>query len=336
MQELNAWFEDYSSMIYADLSLAQELYERSCSNKAYLALSLYHAQQAVEKAIKLYLVATDTVSIKELKDYRHDPLPRIAIQVIRQERNRINQAKRRNKITMQIIKLTKFLDKLEEIFEFLKNRELLYKKFVEDPTWKKEAGKEFFKLKQDITKLYQNIPILQTGQTFLDLFLDKFANGNYSITWASHLNKEIIDSQFETLDLQSYIEHLIEKAVDLLTETIKLYSKQPVKIDTNQLKTKLKQDLQNPKTLYNNITGDKINNLITPFIPLLSENETAKLLYIFPFATYGRYIEPHSQTTTLRKIAQKKQEIQELIILTKGYVNTLYAASKFYHMLKTL
>ena len=56
---LGGWLDEYAEVMLADLELVAELYFdfRSDGDPAKLMLSLYHAQQGVEKSFKLVAVA---------------------------------------------------------------------------------------------------------------------------------------------------------------------------------------------------------------------------------------------------------------------------------------
>jgi hypothetical protein len=66
---LGGWLDQYAEVTLTDLELATELYFgfRSDGNPAKLMLSLYHAQQGVEKSFKMIAVAMGLVEEKKLK-----------------------------------------------------------------------------------------------------------------------------------------------------------------------------------------------------------------------------------------------------------------------------
>lgn len=66
---LGGWLDQYAEVMLTDLELATELYFgfRSDGNPAKLMLSLYHAQQGVEKSFKMIAVAMGLVEEKKLK-----------------------------------------------------------------------------------------------------------------------------------------------------------------------------------------------------------------------------------------------------------------------------
>jgi len=79
-----SWLKDYARVMLVDLELAARLYFESEENPELLMQSLYHAQQAVEKACKLYRIFTGEIDEihdpkklrEELKKRGHSPLLR--------------------------------------------------------------------------------------------------------------------------------------------------------------------------------------------------------------------------------------------------------------------
>jgi hypothetical protein len=71
-----AWRRDYAKVMLADLWTAKQLYLQSNGKPEFLMLSLYHAQQVAEKALKLFSVLTGLCEdLNELrKRLGHTPL----------------------------------------------------------------------------------------------------------------------------------------------------------------------------------------------------------------------------------------------------------------------
>ena len=67
---LGGWLDEYAEVMLADLELAAELYFdfRSDGDPAKLLLSLYHAQQGVEKSFKLVAVGMGLFEEEKLKE----------------------------------------------------------------------------------------------------------------------------------------------------------------------------------------------------------------------------------------------------------------------------
>ena len=55
------WRRDYAKVMLEDLRIACQLYLQNSDKPESLMLALYHAQQASEKAIKLFLVLTGLI-----------------------------------------------------------------------------------------------------------------------------------------------------------------------------------------------------------------------------------------------------------------------------------
>jgi hypothetical protein len=73
--EEERWLEDYARSALADVILAAKLYSESKTDPVFLMQSLFHSQQAAEKAFKLFSVSTGLKNIGELKEkLGHHPL----------------------------------------------------------------------------------------------------------------------------------------------------------------------------------------------------------------------------------------------------------------------
>jgi HEPN domain-containing protein len=68
------WLDHYAEVVVADLMLAAGLYSMSGERPVFLMLSLFHAQQAAEKSVKLLFLARGLVKPGELKELGHYPL----------------------------------------------------------------------------------------------------------------------------------------------------------------------------------------------------------------------------------------------------------------------
>ena len=68
------WLDHYAEMVVADLMLAAGLYSMSGERPVFLMSSLFHAQQAAEKSVKLLFFARGLVKPDELKKLSHSPL----------------------------------------------------------------------------------------------------------------------------------------------------------------------------------------------------------------------------------------------------------------------
>lgn len=73
--EEERWLEDYARSALTDVILAAKLYSESKADPVFLMQSLFHSQQAAEKAFKLFSVSTGLKNIGELKgELGHRPL----------------------------------------------------------------------------------------------------------------------------------------------------------------------------------------------------------------------------------------------------------------------
>jgi HEPN domain-containing protein len=68
------WLDHYAEMVVADLMLAADLYFNYKDRPVFLMSSLFHAQQAAEKSVKLLFLAGGLVKPGELKELGHYPL----------------------------------------------------------------------------------------------------------------------------------------------------------------------------------------------------------------------------------------------------------------------
>jgi HEPN domain-containing protein len=68
------WLDHYAEIVVADLMLAADLYFNYKDRPAFFMSSLFHAQQAAEKSVKLLFLAGDLVKPGELKELSHSPL----------------------------------------------------------------------------------------------------------------------------------------------------------------------------------------------------------------------------------------------------------------------
>lgn len=224
--------------------------------------------------------------------------------------------------------MNKLLKLLRELVQSLDNNKLIFLKFVNDEEWKRIAGKNIFRIKEELTNFKQELLLLNESKKFLDKLIDKFIE-NTSLESLYSLDKQTIDTYFQSLHFEEYIGDMVEELLNILTEEAKIHSS-PL---TDTILISLKEKLKDPKYFYQEASKNTFN-LIIPFMLLTLDENLSKLIYIFPFSTYGRYIEPQGNTTTLRLIVKKREEIGEILIEAKIYVNTLYIASKFYNTLE--
>ena len=73
--EEERWLEDYARSALTDVILAAKLYSESKADPVFLMQSLFHSQQAAEKAFKLFSVSIGLMNINNLKEkLSHYPL----------------------------------------------------------------------------------------------------------------------------------------------------------------------------------------------------------------------------------------------------------------------
>jgi len=113
--------EYYAEMVIVDLTLAAKLYSESESegNPLLLMQSLFHAQQAAEKAFKLFLLVTNLKKLKELKELGHRPLLNTFDSLIKDAKKAITE--RSNLSELGPIEKRKIKDKIECFEKRIKN-----------------------------------------------------------------------------------------------------------------------------------------------------------------------------------------------------------------------
>jgi HEPN domain-containing protein len=117
------WLDHYAEIVVADLMLAADLYFNYKDQPAFLMSSLFHAQQAAEKSVKLLFLARGLVKPGELKELGHSPLTntlnRAAKKVSDNIKNMHGQAL--DELTIRTkIEFTKLKGELKRIRKWLK------------------------------------------------------------------------------------------------------------------------------------------------------------------------------------------------------------------------
>ena len=349
------WFEDYTNVMYADLKLAFKLFEKSRKDLSYLPLSLYHAQQALEKAIKAYLVEAKLARIKDLINWRHVPFYKTLEKINNIIKSSLKRKVRSNSKDFLGRKFLHFAYKMDKIVNQIlplfssKRWEQLFREFIKESneTLKeiseqiKEIGDYFNKILKDSefnTTFAFYVPTLciymirlkqlrEEGKRLLRIDKDdikrrlrKFENWeNYKI-----LVKNVID------------EYLIE-----LENLIRIHN-----IRRNVMR-KIEEEgvFEDPNSLSSIVFDERFKPLkfIEIFIPLdacIDDVMLGNLIYLFPFATYGRYVEVMENTTTLRLLVntyeKDRNRVYKLLLATRGYVNLMYSEAYLYHTLRKI
>jgi len=111
--------EDYTEMFVKDLVLAARLYFESEGDSLLLMQSLFHAQQAAEKALKLFSMLINVVEPKELKRLGHHPLLETLYLLLERMTKSMSDMKSEGKL--ENVKAEKVIDDIEDLKKKLEN-----------------------------------------------------------------------------------------------------------------------------------------------------------------------------------------------------------------------
>jgi hypothetical protein len=114
------WLEDYARTVFLDLILAAKLYYESETDPACLMQSLFHSQQAAEKAFKLFSVSIGLINIKDLKkELGHHPLLKTYKFLINETKNSVKMISR--KLPVEAIKIKETIECYENVINKILN-----------------------------------------------------------------------------------------------------------------------------------------------------------------------------------------------------------------------
>ena len=335
------WFEDYSSMIYADFDVAFKPFNKfknifSFFNKfkckpQYIGLSLYHAQQGVEKAIKLFLVEMRISSINNLRKWGHYTLISVLKESLNESERDLRKVitfkdKELNKVKLYIKRSKEFLNKLE------RRKDMIVKIFFGLEDSKKMAN--IRSMRRKMVSLISSTGIIRSSNDLINHIIDFFMSkiNLKDITMLYKIGKKDIDKEISKLNLEKFVREEREELETFIYKVLGMGIE-------NRIAEKIEDKIfRNPLDFYRFFIEKipRINKLNISLMPLLmggysKDMRFSKIIFIFPFETYGRYVEILDGFTTLELIERNRDKIRDCLNIAKTYGNLMYMVSKLFH-----
>jgi len=342
--------EDYTGMVILDLTLAARLYSEfeSEGNSLLLMQSLFHAQQAAEKAFKLFTVVTNLKKLEELKELGHRPLLNTFDSLIKDAKKAITEHS--NSSELGPVEKLKIKDKIECFEKWIKN---IKDKIKETSCYKRvkkvlelqlslssdldECLEKLSKLLGELSKrspevveyVYARLVLLKAAVQFARSVVEKTPGLGDSVQRGEPLTydqlKEIIDGVKSVLSKWELVhKNILENPPAELDQVRKSL---PVDRQQRFMET-LREVCEDPRKMLQLFTVEEqfpgkiakaINLLTAPIalgdLPLPNGKPLLDhVVCLDVFSECGRYVEAGDSETTPELLA-KKRDVARLLVL---------------------
>jgi hypothetical protein len=365
--EEERWLEYYARSALTDVILAAKLYSESKMEPVFLMQSLFHSQQAAEKAFKLFSVSTGLKNIGELKGkLGHHPLLNTYKLLINETENVVKKISRDLPAEAKRIEKTIecYESTIKEILHDIKNSscyERIQKALEFQPSLSSnltdcsnkllEVFYELKKFSEVADHIRVRLTLLRAAIQFVYSTVEKTPGLKEHVQQGEPLTHEQLEEIIKVIRTSlSEWEFVRENLLKMLENPPEEFAQVLESLPPNAREI-LRSACEDPVTLFQSLTLKKVrsdleeimwssNLLLAPLALGALRLPNGKLLLdhvicLDVFSECGRYVEVGDRETSLELIARKKDVARSLIlaaelwtIILVGYSDILKTASK--------
>jgi hypothetical protein len=362
--EEERWLEDYARSALTDVILAAKLYSESKADPVFLMQSLFHSQQAAEKAFKLFSVSTGLKNIGELKGkLGHYPLLKTYKSLINKTENVVEkisrnlpaEAKRIEKIIecyestieeiLHDIKNSSCYERIQKAFEFQLS---LSSNLIECSNKLLEVFYELKKFREVADHIHVRLTLLRAAIQFVYSTVEKTPGLKEHVQQGEPLTHEQLEEIIKVIRTSlSEWEFVRENLLKMLENPPEEFAQVLESLPPNAREI-LRSTCEDPVTLFQSLTLKKVrsdlekimwsSNLMLAPLALgalqLPDGKTLldHVICLDVFSECGRYVEVGDHETSLELIARKADVARSLVLAAELWTIILVG---FCEILKT-
>jgi len=353
------WLDHYAEMVVADLMLAADLYFNYKDRPVFLMSSLFHAQQAAEKSVKLLFLAGGLVKPGELKELSHSPLINTLYKAAGKASDitKYMRGQALDELTIRTkTEFTKLKGELERIRKWLKGSSCVKKvssaldvKIDIDPG----VSKSLSNLLEDTARdpgvggyVQPQLLLSELGWQFIRELVERSSSPGKVFALKEPLSSEHV-AQIASGIEEALTWEYVQKQLDSIWSSPTRSLEQLIRVLPSSALELMRSTSRDPKALYKIlVAGDDererirlmgINMLTLSAFgsyqladgkPLLDH-----VLCLDPFSECGRYVEADDDKTVLDLVIEKGGAVGMLVLSAELWSLYPYA---YYHILKVI
>jgi HEPN domain-containing protein len=338
------WLEKYAYVMLEDLDIAARLYFESEEKPGRLMLSLYHAQQAAEKAFKLHLMLQEGLDeVHDLKKLRrslrrlgHSPVLNTLLDLIDGASSDLTKISRSGDKHAKVVatRIDRFLSRIKTKINIIDDKDACYDKINKSlklfygieivPDIEKELL-EIIKEDVNLLKYYQ------TQRLMLEAAVALVRKAFEPTVFSKPLTPEQLRQLARALEERITCDFVSEGVLSILND--------PPEGLRDLIKTNpdvaeaLRKACKDP-LLMQRLLSENPKNPFRVLLPVFTlgfiqlPNGKPLLRYILNldvFSECGRYVEPGDDSTTLDLVAERHENAKTFLICAELWVLGIYA-----------
>jgi hypothetical protein len=362
--EEERWLEDYARSALTDVILAAKLYSESKADPVFLMQSLFHSQQAAEKAFKLFSVSTGLKNIGELKrELGHRPLLNTYKSLINKTENITKKISRALPAEAKRIEKTIecYKDVIKGILNDVRNSPC-YERIQKALEFQLSLSSNLTECSNELLKLFDELPkfpktadyirarlmLFQAAIQFVYSTVEKTPGLKEHVRQGEPLTHEQLEEIIKVIRTSlSEWEFVRENLLKMLENPPEEFAQVLESLPPNAREI-LRSACEDPVTLLQFLTLKKVrldleeimlsSNLLLAPLALgalqLPDGKTLldHVICLDVFSECGRYVEVGDRETSLELIARKKDVARSLILAAELWTIILVG---FCEILKT-
>lgn len=347
------WLEKYAYVMLEDLDIAARLYFESEEKPVRLMLSLYHAQQAAEKAFKLHLMLQEGLDeVHDLKKLRrnlrklgHSPVLNKLLDLIDDASRRLKKISRSGNKHAKVVadRIAMFLSKIKTKINIIDDKDACYDKI-------NKSFKLFYGIEMvpDIEK--ELLEIIKEDVNLLRYYQTQRLMLEAAVALARKAFEPTVFSEPLTPEQLRQVTRALEERItwDFVSEGMLNILNDPpeglrVFIETNpDVAEALREACKDP-LLMQRLLSENPKDPFRVLLPVFGlgsiqlPNGKPLLKYILnldAFSDCGRYVEPGDDFTTLDFVAERRGDAKTFLICAELWVLGIYARYLFLKAIK--
>jgi hypothetical protein len=365
--EEERWLEDYARSALTDVILAAKLYYESKMEPVFLMQSLFHSQQAAEKAFKLFSVSTGLKNIGELKgNLGHHPLLNTYKFLINETKSAVKKISR--DLPAEAKRIEKTIECYKDVIKGILNdvrNSPCYERIQKALEFQLSLSSNLTECSNELLKLFDELPkfpktadyirarlmLFQAAIQFVYSTIEKTPELKERVQQGEPLTHEQLEEIIKVIRTSlSEWEFVRENLLKMLENPPEEFAQVLESLPPNAREI-LRSACEDPVTLFQSLTLKKVrsdleeimwssNLLLAPLALGALRLPNGKLLLdhvicLDVFSECGRYVEVGDRETSLELIARKKDVARSLIlaaelwtIILVGYCDILKTARK--------
>jgi hypothetical protein len=353
------WLDHYAEIVVADLMLAADLYFNYKDRPAFLMSSLFHAQQAAEKSVKLLFLARGLVKPDELKELGHSPLINILNKAAGKASDIIKYMRGQalDELTIRTKnEFTKLKGELERIRKWLKDSSCVKKalsaldiKIDIDPG----VLKSLSNLLEDMARdpgiggyVQAQLLLSELGWQLIRELVERSSSHGKIFALKEPLSSELV-AQIASGIKEVLTWEYVQKQLDSIWSSPTKSLEQLIRVLPSNALELMRSMSRDPKALYKILVAgdDERERIRLMGITLLTFSAFGSyqladgkplldhVLCLDPFSECGRYVEADDSKTVLDLVIEKREAVGMLVLSAELWSLYPYA---YYHLLKVI